>query len=265
MKTWYIILLYTLALPSLVQSINHTEALQILGLKDPITLEMLNKQFRKLSITSHPDKFPLGSQEKLDAEEKFKKLGMARDFLEDELLKSSQPSTPQTSIKGYANAEQALQDVLATHANVFAIEKSLTTISEENKKKWNTVLENINGYIQMQLNKERSFGQGISTSNRELFADAQNLIKKSSANLFDAINVCYKITLYDASLSEQKQAHIKRCSVIFNNIIATLKDLQNRLKPGLLDVKDTKDIKNLLSKTAFVLEETSRNVERKLQ
>ncbi len=58
-----------------------SEALKILGLADGATDDEIKKAHRKLVIAHHPDKFPLDSQERSDAEELTKQINEARDVL----------------------------------------------------------------------------------------------------------------------------------------------------------------------------------------
>lgn len=58
-----------------------SEALDILGLSDGATDDAVKQAHRKLVIAHHPDKFPLGSKEREDAEEFTKRINEARDVL----------------------------------------------------------------------------------------------------------------------------------------------------------------------------------------
>ncbi len=58
-----------------------SEALKILGLSDGATDDEIKKAHRKLVIAHHPDKFPLDSKERSDAEELTKQINEARDVL----------------------------------------------------------------------------------------------------------------------------------------------------------------------------------------
>lgn len=58
-----------------------SEALNILGLSDGASDDDVKKAHRKLVIAHHPDKFPLDSQERADAEELTKRINEARDVL----------------------------------------------------------------------------------------------------------------------------------------------------------------------------------------
>lgn len=58
-----------------------SEALRILGLADGASDEDVKKAHRKLVIEHHPDKFPLNSTERADAEELTKQINEARDVL----------------------------------------------------------------------------------------------------------------------------------------------------------------------------------------
>lgn len=244
-------------------SISRVEAVKELELQEPVTEAALDQQVNKLKRQWHPDRF-VDPQEKAKAEEKFKNLDFAYDFLKNDLKKQSQTSSessssqPPRSVPAYQTAEEALQNVLATHANVFALDKGVAPISLEAQNKWNNVLDRIDAYIKVQLDKPRSFGQGISASNRTLFKDAQKMITDSTKNIFKALEIC-------PILTPQETASFQKCANIFANIASALKSTQEGLKPGLLDVKDTKDIKNLLSKIALVLEETAKKIDQKLK
>lgn len=58
-----------------------SEALKILGLVDGATDDEVKQAHRKLVIAHHPDKFPLESKERADAEELTKRINEARDVL----------------------------------------------------------------------------------------------------------------------------------------------------------------------------------------
>lgn len=58
-----------------------SEALKILGLSDGATDDEIKKAHRKLVIAHHPDKFPLNSTERAEAEELTKQINEARDVL----------------------------------------------------------------------------------------------------------------------------------------------------------------------------------------
>ncbi len=58
-----------------------SEALKILGLSDGASDDEVKKAHRKLVVAHHPDKFPLNSSERSDAEELTKQINEARDVL----------------------------------------------------------------------------------------------------------------------------------------------------------------------------------------
>ena len=58
-----------------------SKALKILGLSDGATDEQVKQAHRKLVIAHHPDKFPLDSKERADAEELTKLINESRDVL----------------------------------------------------------------------------------------------------------------------------------------------------------------------------------------
>ena len=58
-----------------------SEALKILGLADGASDDEIKKAHRKLVIAHHPDKFPLDSKERAEAEELTKQINEARDVL----------------------------------------------------------------------------------------------------------------------------------------------------------------------------------------
>lgn len=58
-----------------------SEALNILGLSDGATDDQVKQAHRKLVIAHHPDKFPLDSPERIDAEELTKRINESRDVL----------------------------------------------------------------------------------------------------------------------------------------------------------------------------------------
>lgn len=78
-----------------------SEALDILGLSDDATDDAVKQAHRKLVIAHHPDKFPLGSKEREDAEEFTKRINEARDVL---LNRSWTPEfDPRRDPRPYAN------------------------------------------------------------------------------------------------------------------------------------------------------------------
>lgn len=58
-----------------------SEALDILGVSDGASDDEIKRVHRRLVIAHHPDKFPLDSTQRADAEEKTKKINEARDVL----------------------------------------------------------------------------------------------------------------------------------------------------------------------------------------
>lgn len=78
-----------------------SEAYSILGLSDGVTDEAIKQAHRKLVIAHHPDKFPLDSKERVEAEERTKQLNEARDVL---LNRSWTPEfDPRRDPRPYAN------------------------------------------------------------------------------------------------------------------------------------------------------------------
>lgn len=78
-----------------------SKALTILGLSDGATDEQVKQAHRKLVIAHHPDKFPLDSEERANAEELTKQINEARDVL---LNRSWTPEfDPRRDARPYAN------------------------------------------------------------------------------------------------------------------------------------------------------------------
>lgn len=78
-----------------------SEALKILELPNEATDDQVKKSHRRLVVAHHPDKFPLGTKERADAEELTKQINEARDVL---LNRSWTPEfDPRRDARPYAN------------------------------------------------------------------------------------------------------------------------------------------------------------------
>lgn len=145
-----------------------------------------------------------------------------------------------------------LKKMLATHESVFNSRTLLVSeITKDKHEQWMKAFHDVEDYVNMLLAKSRSFGKGISTSNKELFEKAIKHIKEEYAN------VLAMQRLFVAKPDfKPKEAVLQK----FNSTVNGLASLQKELSPGILDVADTKGIKNILSKIALALQNTAQRI-----
>lgn len=156
---------------------------------------------------------------------------------------------------------QKLNDQLTHAVNVFAVENVFEQgISDTQAEKWKAVMAAVQEYITHNLDKSRSFGQGISNANRETILAARGvvdslgnrfipLVKYARLNNFNFAKDAYsKITPGNIkAISQQIDALVAQASVI--------ERIKKTLTPGFTDILDVKNMKAILSKALTILDE----------
>lgn len=144
----------------------------------------------------------------------------------------------------FANFQEANQGILSAYGNAFSQPNLYAPlVKKEAIDIWMTAINKAKVFIQSLLDKQRSFGQNISASNRDLITKSQLEIgttNKAVASMLEDIS-----NIDTAFITKQTD---------------TLKRLQNDLKPALLDIQDTKDIKQLLTTIMDRLQNTLERV-----
>lgn len=140
----------------------------------------------------------------------------------------------------YANFQEAIQGITSAHANAFSQPNLYAPIITKTLlNNWSVAIVKTQDYANTLIAKPRGFGQNISTSNRTLIENSFKDIYRLNQDL------TYSVSAFS-----------NRPVSYYTDRIDELKSMQNSLRPGVLDIQDTKDIKNLLSAIAELLAKT---------
>lgn len=159
----------------------------------------------------------------------------------------------------YKTQQDALQAIMSAHVKAFAVENLVSSgIPQGGDVDWNNALNGVEGWINKLLDKKRSALSDISKKNRDIIKKALSDIRAATLDLVTTLralrtaNFNFEPSRYsDIDLDAVKlqvQQLVKRADA--------LKALQKSLEIGILDVQDTKDIKNVLKAEALALEQT---------
>jgi curved DNA-binding protein CbpA len=137
----------------------------LLGINQDASDEEINKAYRSKAKKTHPDIFPINSSERKEAEEKFKKLLLARDTL---LNKEKREE--------YDRERQVIQEQYINYISATSFTK-IEKKEENNKKTFSKILEdlvnknsNISAYKKEQKNnyvKNENYDIDIELSDEE--------------------------------------------------------------------------------------------------
>jgi hypothetical protein len=110
-------------------------------------------------------------------------------------------------------------------------------------------------------------GSRISQSNQNVIQKSLAGIRTATKDLATTINAL-RAANYNFEQNRYADINLDALKLQVEQLlqrVQALKEIQKNLAPGILDVKDTKDIKKLLKDIAFILEQTYLKVNKDFQ
>lgn len=159
----------------------------------------------------------------------------------------------------YANEQDVVRCVSSVYSKVFPSEKNIfiTGFAEGSVDALYKSLDKQQRYINKLLNQQRSIGQGISASNKELILRA---IKDMSDINKEIINVVTTARATNYNFDKARYANVQLDAFVAQvkalmTRVDDLTKLLKKLEPGFLDITDVQTIKKILTAWALILKD----------